>query len=159
MSAVRAGLSALVSGGLFGTGLVISGMTRPEKVLAFLDVLGNWDPSLLLVMVGAIGVHAVLSRLLSRPTASTVDAGCSIPSPRRVDARLVAGAAVFGVGWGLSGYCPGPSVVALASGAASSASFFVALLAGALLASALEGRNVVVPRAAHEPTIEGWARD
>ena len=137
MSSRLALAGALGSGLTFGVGLVVSGMTNPAKVLGFLDVFGAWDPSLMFVMVGAIGVHALLYRPIMRRKAPFAAEAFAVPAARRVDARLVAGSAVFGVGWGLSGYCPGPSVVALASGSASVLVFVAALLIGTVLASRL----------------------
>ncbi len=120
----------LVSGVLFACGLALAGMTRPAKVFAFLDLTGAWDPSLAFVMIGAIGVHTVAyvaMRRLDRPwTGETFQ----VPTRRDVDARLLAGAALFGVGWGISGFCPGPALAALGSGSWQVLVFFAAMLAG-----------------------------
>ena len=132
---------ALGSGVVFGVGLVVSGMTNPAKVLGFLNLFGEWDPSLMFVMVGAIGVHALLLRSIMRRQSPLAAHGFAIPAVRRVDARLVVGSAVFGVGWGLSGYCPGPAVVALASGSGSVLVFVAALLCGSFVASRLDARG------------------
>lgn len=124
----------LVSGLLFALGLGLSGMTRPEKVIGFLDFAGAWDPSLAFVMLGAVGVHfAVLrwSRAMAAPFAA---AAFERPAGERVDARLVAGAALFGVGWGLSGYCPGPALVSLAGGALPTLVVVAGMVGGVLLA-------------------------
>jgi uncharacterized membrane protein YedE/YeeE len=129
---------ALGSGFVFGAGLVVSGMTDPAKVLGFLNAFGDWDPSLMFVMVGAIGVHALLYRAILRRNAPLAAEAFTIPAGRRVDARLVVGSALFGVGWGLSGYCPGPSVVALGTGSMSVLVFVAALLIGSALASRLD---------------------
>jgi uncharacterized membrane protein YedE/YeeE len=108
---VKGNLAAWAAGALFALGLVISGMTRPEKVIGFLDVR-QWDASLAFVMAGAIGVHAVLLRLISRRSAP-VFAPAFKPAPAKsIGGRLLAGSAIFGVGWGLAGYCPGPAIVA-----------------------------------------------
>ena len=108
---MKGNLAALAAGTLFALGLVISGMTRPEKVIGFLDVR-EWDASLALVMAGAIGVHAVLLRLIGRRSAP-VFAPAFKPAPAEsISGRLLAGSAIFGVGWGLAGYCPGPAIVA-----------------------------------------------
>jgi len=105
-------LAALAAGALFALGLVISGMTRPEKVIGFLDVR-EWDASLALVMGGAIGAHAVPLRLIGRRSAP-VFAPAFQPAPAgSIGGRLLAGSAIFGVGWGLAGYCPGPAIVAM----------------------------------------------
>ncbi len=128
---------------MFGAGLVVSGMTDPSKVLGFLNVFGVWDPSLMFVMLGAISVHALLYRAIIRRKAPFAAPEFSVPAIARVDARLVIGSAVFGVGWGLSGYCPGPGVVALASGAASAFVFVLAVLLGSSLASRLDAARRV----------------
>ncbi len=125
-------IAAVLAGLVLGLGLVIAGMTNPAKVTAFLDVGGRWDPSLALVMAGAIGVHFVLlRRILRRPR--PLFAG-SFERPRRtaVDARLILGAAIFGVGWGLGGVCPGPGIVDAASGSAYALVFTAAMALGAI---------------------------
>ncbi len=132
MSPRRVGLS---SGALFALGLALSGMTDPGKVLGFLDVAGAWDPSLAFVMGGAVGVHFLWLRLgRARPA---VVAG-SLPAAQGVDARLVVGAALFGVGWGMSGYCPGPALVSLAMGRLEAAVFVSAMVVGIVLFGAVE---------------------
>jgi uncharacterized membrane protein YedE/YeeE len=105
-------------------------MTHPEKVLAFLDPFGRWDPSLAFVMIGAIGVHAVAHRLARR---RSVPVSVTIPPSHGISRRLVLGAALFGVGWGIAGFCPGPSVVAVGAGNAGAGVFVVASLVGILL--------------------------
>lgn len=123
------------AGVLFAAGLALAGMTGPARIIAFLDVTGAWDPSLLFVMVGAIGVHgAVLlaTRARERPLLAPA---FHEPSANAIDARLVSGAVVFGVGWGLSGFCPGPAIVSLGSGAVGVFVFFGALVAGTLIAT------------------------
>ncbi len=122
-------IAGLVAGLLFGVGLGISGMTLPSKVVGFLDVAGDWDPSLMFVMVGAIGVHLVGSRLVMRRAAPLFDTSFHLPTKRDVDGRLVAGADIFGVGWGLGGYCPGPAIVSLGSAATPVVVFVAAMLA------------------------------
>lgn len=134
-------LGALVAGALFAVGLVVSGMTNPRKVLGFLDLLGGWDPSLGFVMVGAIGVYAMAYRLAKRLTGPVAAEEFHEPRTRAVlDARLVGGAALFGVGWGLAGYCPGPSVVALGRGNVGAGIFVLALLSGIALVRLAERR-------------------
>jgi uncharacterized membrane protein YedE/YeeE len=131
--ASKRNLSALLAGLIFGVGLLLSGMTQPEKVLGFLDIFGDWDPSLLCVMAGAIAVHMSFYLRLKRWTKPLAAHTFSLPPTSVIDRDLIAGAAIFGVGWGLSGYCPGPSIVSVA-GAVSSALFFVpALLVGTLV--------------------------
>ena len=123
-------LTALVAGLLFGAGLTVSGMTRPQKVIGFLDVFGTWDASLLFVMLGAIAVHFFAYRLTRGRRAPLLAAKFFVPSRRDLDVRLLIGAAVFGVGWGLGGYCPGPGFVSLASGGAGATIFVGCMLAG-----------------------------
>ena len=132
------GMAAVGSGVLFGVGLVLSGMTRPEKVVAFLDVGGAWDPSLAFVMVGAIAVHFVAYRWTRGRKTPLFTAKFGIPSRRDIDFKLLFGAGVFGVGWGMGGYCPGPGIVSLASGAAGPFVFVAAMLLGMFVTSKLE---------------------
>lgn len=125
--------SALLIGALFGAGLLVSGMTDPHKVVAFLDVTGGWDPSLGFVMAGAIAVYAPLLRLIrGRRKAPWADATFHLPTRRDIDLGLVMGAAIFGVGWGLGGLCPGPGVVAAAAGSQTGLLFVGAMLVGML---------------------------
>jgi uncharacterized protein len=132
---------AVVAGALFGAGLLLSGMTDPGKVLGFLDITGAWDPRLAFVMVGAIGVHAIAYRWVRRRSRPLLDVGFHLPPQCTVDHRLIVGAAVFGAGWGLAGFCPGPGLVAAASGATSALVFVVAMLAG-MLAHGAGGRTL-----------------
>ena len=130
-------LVSFVAGALFGLGLVVSGMTMPSKVSGFLDV-STWDPSLALVMVAAIVVHFVGRRLVLRARAPRFRAAFDEPKSSAIDLRLVAGSAIFGVGWALAGYCPGPAIVAAGSGAAALV-FTGAMLVGMLLHRAWRG--------------------
>jgi len=130
----RKTIGTLVAGALFGAGLVVSGMTDPRNVIGFLDFSGHWNPRLVAVMAGAVVVYAGLLRLLG-PIVRGVR-----PLPardNRVDARLVLGAAIFGVGWGLAGFCPGPALAGLASANPSVYLFVMAMLAGQWLAGAI----------------------
>jgi uncharacterized protein len=128
---VKALLTALGAGLLFGLGLVVSGMTDPSNVIGFLDLGGDWKPALALVMAGAIAVHATLLWLGRRRAA----ADTTTPEPRRaIDAALLIGSATFGVGWGLSGYCPGPAIVALGFGSTAALGFVLAMVVGTLAA-------------------------
>lgn len=122
-------VSLVLSGALFSSGLIVSGMTDPAKVLAFLDFGGDWDPSLMLVMAGAVAVYFVAHRILLRRR----PARALSVAPRAVDARLLSGAALFGVGWGLSGLCPGPALVSVGAGAVSALAFVAAMGAGMLV--------------------------
>jgi uncharacterized protein len=123
---VAAGFVGLV----FGLGLVVSGMSNPAKVLGFLDLAGPWDPSLALVMAGAIAVGAVGFALAGRRAASWLGLPMRLPSNRAIDRRVALGAVVFGIGWGLVGLCPGPALVALSTGAGEAFLFVAAMLAG-----------------------------
>ena len=126
----RRAVLALVSGLVFGIGLGVSGMTTPAKVIGFLDVTGAWDPSLAFVMAGAIGVHVVAVRLARRRDRPLVGPSFAWPTRTSVDPSLVAGAAIFGVGWGLGGFCPGPALTSAAAGSASAVVFVVAMALG-----------------------------
>lgn len=125
--------AAAISGALFALGLVVSGMTDPGRVTAFLDVTGRWDPTLAFVMGGAIAVHAPLARLICRRRAPLYDTAFHLPTRTKIEPRLVVGAALFGIGWGLSGYCPGPALVSLGTAAAPLAVFVAAMLGGIAL--------------------------
>lgn len=131
-------LTALVSGLLFGAGLVVSGMTDPHKVINFLDVAGAWDPSLALVMVGAVTVHFVAYRWARGSQAPLFADELVIPKLRHIDPKLVGGSALFGVGWGLGGFCPGPGIVSLGAGSRDALVFVVAMVIGMLLVSRYE---------------------
>lgn len=122
--------AALAAGLLFGAGLIVSGMANPAKVLGFLDLFGRWDPSLALVLASAVGVGLVGFGLHSGRGHSALGFPMRTSSSRAIDRRLVLGALIFGVGWGLAGFCPGPGVVAAASGSGKAALFVVAMLAG-----------------------------
>ena len=125
--------AGLATGALFGIGLAVSQMTNPEKVLSFLTLLPGWDPSLLLVMGGAVAVTWLGYRLvLSRPPLFDVEH--NLPTKRVIDSKLLAGALVFGLGWGLAGYCPGPAIAGLASGSSEPVIFIASMIAGSQLA-------------------------
>jgi len=122
-------VGTLVAGLLFAVGLAVGGMTQPAKVVGFLDVTGSWDASLMFVMMGAIAVYAPVFALVKRQSLRTLVA-LSIPTRRDLDTPLIAGSAVFGVGWGLGGFCPGPGIVAASSAATPAIVFTVAMLFG-----------------------------
>lgn len=130
---MSARLVLLFAGALFGAGLTISGMTLPERVLGFLDITGAWNPSLALVMLGAIAVHVVLYRVVRKRRAPVFDVRFHIPTRRDLDARLLVGAAVFGAGWGIAGFCPGPALTSAAAGSFPAIVFVAAMTAGILL--------------------------
>ena len=123
---------AVLLGALFGGGLVLGGMTQPAKVIGFLNVTGDWDPSLAFVMGGAIAVFAPLYRYIVKNAGPTYEA-LGLVRPQRIDGPLVLGAVLFGVGWGLGGYCPGPAVTAVGSGQLGALTFAAAMLAGMAL--------------------------
>jgi uncharacterized membrane protein YedE/YeeE len=125
---------AAISGVVFGGGLLLSGMTQPEKVVGFLDVRASWDPSLAFVMAGAATVYGLLFRWIrTRRSEPWLDVSFHLPTRRDLDAPLIVGAALFGVGWGLGGLCPGPGLVAAASGSGSALAFVAAMLVGMAL--------------------------
>ena len=123
-------VTALLAGLVFGLGLIVSGMADPAKVLGFLDLAGAWDPSLALVMAGAIAVGLVAFTLARRRSGSLLGLPMQLPQGRGIDRRLVLGGLAFGIGWGLAGFCPGPALVALGMGEAKAAVFVLAMLAG-----------------------------
>ena len=145
---MNAALAAFVAGLIFAVGLALGGMTLPGKVTAFLDIFGDWDPSLALVMLGAITVHAVLYRVIRRHSSPLFAPTFSTPTRRDLDFRLVGGAALFGVGWGLGGFCPGPAVTSLASGQPSILIFVAAMLVGMFLYKLVDkawGQPLAIP--------------
>ena len=122
-----------VSGVIFALGLGISGMTDGNKVVGFLNLGGQWDPSLAFVMVGAIGVHLVFQRLMMKRGSPILGTEFERPSTNDLEVKLVVGSGIFGVGWGLSGYCPGPAVVSTTAGGEEAIGFTAAMLLGMLL--------------------------
>ncbi|MED5389348.1 MAG: YeeE/YedE family protein [Pseudomonadota bacterium] len=134
----RSQLSAFGVGLLFGLGLLLAGMANPAKVLAFLDLAGPWDPSLALVMVGAIAVASIGFTLTRGRSLAWSGEPIQIPTNRKLDRRLVLGSLGFGVGWGLAGFCPGPALVALGTGSLKAVIFVAAMLAGMALFERLE---------------------
>ncbi len=134
-------ISAAVAGIVFGFGLIISQMVNPAKVIAFLDVFGDWDPSLALVMGGALVVTGIGYRLVWQAKAPAFESRFQVPDNRQIDARLMFGAVLFGAGWGLVGLCPGPALTALSFGGAEVLGFVVAMLAGLLGARAASARR------------------
>ncbi|WP_248920101.1 YeeE/YedE family protein [Pseudomonas entomophila] len=130
-----------LAGALFGMGLLLSGMANPAKVLGFLDLAGQWDPSLALVMVGAIGVALLPMAWARRHSVALLGGRMQLPTRRDIDRRLVGGSLVFGVGWGLAGICPGPALVLLAGGYWQAWLFVAAMLAGMLLVNTVEAKG------------------
>ncbi|MFC5497269.1 DUF6691 family protein [Caenimonas terrae] len=129
---------SLFTGLIFGLGLILSGMSNPAKVLGFLDLAGRWDPSLALVMAGAIAVGVLAFALARRRALSVLGLEMRLPTGGPIDARLMGGSAMFGVGWGIAGFCPGPALVALGMGEPKAAAFVAAMLAGMAIFELLE---------------------
>ena len=123
-------LSGLIAGALFGAGLALSGMVDPARVLGFLDIAGLWDPSLAFVMGGAIMVGVVAFAVARKRTLSFLGFHMKMPTSAHIDKRLVLGGLMFGVGWGIAGFCPGPGLVALGAGETKAAVFVAAMVAG-----------------------------
>jgi uncharacterized membrane protein YedE/YeeE len=138
-------ITSLLAGLIFGLGLILSGMADPAKVLGFLDVAGAWDPSLGLVMVGAIAVGVVAFALAKRRRRSLLGLDMHLPDNSGIDRRLVGGSVLFGIGWGLAGFCPGPALVALGMGEAKAAVFIVSMLIGMGMFELLERRKKARP--------------
>lgn len=128
-------LLALLCGTLFGAGLTIAGMTDPAKVIGFLDVFGHWDPTLAVVMASALAVSMPGFQFALRASKPVFDQRYFLPERTRIDADLLIGAALFGIGWGLAGYCPGPALVSLGAGTGGAVVFVAAMLAGMRLES------------------------
>ena len=138
---IKTNLVAFLSGVLFSIGLGISGMTQPQKVIGFLDVFGEWDLSLIFVMVGGIISYLILQSAIQRRFSTPVLASMfKISTRKNIDRNLVLGALLFGIGWGLGGYCPGPAITSLGSGSIGGVLFVVAMGVGMLLAD-----RVIVP--------------
>ena len=135
---------SLLAGLVFGLGLIVSGMADPAKVLGFLDIGGAWDPSLAFVMAGAIAVGSLAFAVASKRTLSFLGATMKLPQSRDIDRRLVIGSVVFGIGWGVAGFCPGPGLVALGMGEFKALIFVVAMLVGMVVFELLERRSQTV---------------
>ncbi|MEE1657834.1 YeeE/YedE family protein [Microvirga sp. CF3062] len=148
-------LSTFASGLLFGLGLIVSQMVNPAKVLAFLDVFGNWDPSLAFVMGGAVAVSALGYWIARRRGAPVLAPRLEIPTRRDLDLRLVTGAALFGIGWGLVGLCPGPALVGLTFGPVAIFAFVAAMIAGMALFRVLPARWPQVTFRKAVPDLDG----
>jgi uncharacterized membrane protein YedE/YeeE len=135
-------LFSLLAGLIFGLGLLISGMTNPAKVLGFLDVAGSWDPSLAFVMIGAIGIGFFAFRIANKRTRSLIGLDLKLPTANRIDRRLIIGSVLFGIGWGIAGFCPGPAVVSLGMGEIKAVIFVTAMLIGMGIFELLERRAI-----------------
>ena len=137
-------ISALLSGLVFGLGLIVSGMANPAKVLGFLDLAGAWDPSLAFVMGGAVLVGFFAFLIAEKRTRSFIGAEMKLPTASAIDSRLLTGSALFGAGWGVGGFCPGPGLVALGMGEPKALVFVAAMLAGMMIFSWREKRSNAV---------------
>lgn len=135
--------ASLLAGLVFGLGLIVSGMADPAKVLGFLDLAGAWDPSLAFVMAGAIAVGGLAFAMARKRTVSLLGAEMKLPPSRGIDGRLVIGSVVFGIGWGVAGFCPGPGLVALGMGEAKALVFVAAMLVGMGAFELLERRKQI----------------
>jgi uncharacterized membrane protein YedE/YeeE len=142
-------ITEFLVGLLFGTGLILSGMTDPGKVLGFLDLAGSWDPSLALVMGGAIMVAIFAFAVARKRTTTFLGGTMHLPTARDIDKRLLVGGLVFGAGWGLAGFCPGPAIVSLGAGQPKAAAFVLAMLAGMLVYELMDRRSQPSPQGAH----------
>jgi len=145
-------VTSFISGVVFALGLGISGMTRPVKVIGFLDFFGAWDASLAFVIVGAIAVYFVAYRFSRTMPSPLLAPDFSLPKRSDIDAKLVLGAAVFGVGWGLSGFCPGPALTSLASGTPAVAIFVAAMALGMYIHSWVSEIRAAAPTFAAAPS-------
>ena len=137
-----ASVCAFVAGLVFGLGLIVAGMANPAKILGFLDIAGKWDPSLALVMAGAIAVGLAAFALARRRSMSALGLPMQLPAARAIDVRLVGGSLLFGIGGGLAGFCPGPAIVALGAGYVKSGVFVVAMLLGMAVFELIERNRV-----------------
>lgn len=147
-------LSAFASGAFFGIGLGLAGMTMPDKVIDFLDLAENWDPSLAFVMVGAIAVHLVSYRLILKRPSPVLDAVFHLPRRHEIDGRLLLGSGIFGIGWAVGGYCPGPGLVSIGAGGSQGLLFVASMTAGMLVFHALDTEVASPSGAEQEPTID-----
>lgn len=143
--------AGLVAGLLFGAGLSISGMINPAKVIGFLDIAGAWDPSLAFVMLGGVVVTAIGYRTVLRRGQPMFEPGFTLPTRRDIDPSLLLGAGLFGIGWGLGGYCPGPALAGLGLGSLETLIFVAAMLLGMAAARWFVNRQLTVDRA-HRPS-------
>lgn len=134
-------IAEFLIGLLFGTGLILSGMTDPAKVIGFLDLAGAWDPSLALVMGGAVLVAVFAFAIARRRTTAFLGGTMHLPSSRDIDRRLVFGGLIFGAGWGLAGFCPGPAIVSLGAGQPKAVVFVAAMLIGMVIFELTQGRS------------------
>jgi uncharacterized membrane protein YedE/YeeE len=147
-------LSFIAIGALFSTGLVLSGMTQPERIIGFLDVSGDFDPTLLWVMVGAVLTHGISYRWIMKRPAPFFAPSFEIPENKPLDARLIVGSALFGVGWGLAGYCPGPALTSVFTFDTETLTFVAGMILGMVLFAARQLARGRPPHAA----VSSWAQ-
>lgn len=147
--------AALVAGLLFGIGLGLGGMTQPAVVLGFLDVFGHWNPQLLFLMAAAVVTTAIGYRVVLHRARPLLGTRFQLPTAHQIDVRLVAGAAVFGIGWGLGGYCPGPALASLTGGAPSLLLFVACMALGWWLAARFAHAGHAAPQTAVSPSQTG----
>ena len=131
-------VTSLLAGLVFGLGLIVSGMANPAKVLGFLDLAGRWDPSLAFVMAGAIAVGLIAFAVARRRTVSFLGVEMRLPKTNKIDRRLIGGGLLFGIGWGIAGFCPGPALVALGMGETKAVVFVLAMLSGMIVFAWIE---------------------
>ena len=140
---MKAAIGAFLSGLVFSIGLAISGMTQPKKVLGFLDVFGEWDPSLMGVMVGAILIYSIAYRWVLKRQRPLLEEKLQIPEPKKIDRPLIVGAFIFGIGWGLAGFCPGPALTSLGTLQTTPILFCLGLFGGMFVFKLLRDRKLV----------------
>ena len=140
-------IASLLAGLIFGLGLIVSGMANPEKVLGFLDIAGAWDPSLAFVMAGAIIVGVVAFTVARKRTLSFLGFNMTLPANNRIEKRLIIGSMMFGIGWGIAGFCPGPALVALGAGEAKGVVFVASMVAGMVIFELFERRKAAAANA------------
>ncbi|MEX0805934.1 MAG: DUF6691 family protein [Candidatus Binatia bacterium] len=149
---MKSTLVSFISGFVFALGLGIGGMTQPAKVIGFLDFAGNWDPSLAFVMLGAIGVHSLFYRVIRTGRSPLFSMRFSLPKQTEIDSRLIAGSVIFGLGWGIAGFCPGPALTSLVSGNLGPVIFSAGMIIGII---AFDLRRVLSARQARPEHASG----
>lgn len=137
---MKKNIISLIVGILFALGLGLAGMTQPQKVIGFLDIFGAWDPSLIFVMGGAVIFHLITYKLIRKRQTPLLDTKWHVPTNKDISPRLIIGATLFGAGWGLAGYCPGPALTALVTGHSQTILFVSAMLAGMILFKLVENK-------------------
>lgn len=139
---MKKNLVSLTTGILFALGLGLSGMTQPQKVIGFLDIFGAWDPSLIFVMGGAVGFHFFTYKIIRKRKTPLFDVNWHVPANKDISKRLIFGALLFGAGWGLAGYCPGPVLTSLVTGQEQTITFVLAMLSGMFLYNIIYSKSL-----------------